>query len=175
MFCFQVRINPDCRRIGVRPACKQHDSNTQWYSWPSEVLNLIKEKWDFLTRGALLLYVHRPLIPPLSGNGANNCIGNSVLASTTLVTVENCSNGDGGGRAKQIVNSFKMQPPTAGSAGANFLFVCFCFYVKTGIPPCSTSVTCHETLILTCILQAWCSNHWWRNIQGRRQLKQSKV
>ena len=117
-FWFQVRISPDCRRIGVRSACKQHDSNTQWYSWPSEVLNLIKEKWDFLTRGALLLYVHRPLIPPLSGNGANNCIGNSVLASTTLVTVENCSNGDGGGRAKQIVNSFKMQPPTAGSAEA---------------------------------------------------------
>ena len=63
----------------------------------------------------------------------------------------------------------------AGSAGANFLFVCFCFYVKTGIPPCSTSVTRHETLILTCILQAWCSNHWWRNIQGRRQLKQRRV
>ena len=61
------------------------------------------------------MYVHRPLIPPLSGNGATN-IGNSVLASTTLVTVENCSNGDGG-RAKQIVNSFKMQP-TAGSAEA---------------------------------------------------------
>ena len=111
-FWFQVRISPDCRRIDVRPACKQHDSNTQWYSWPSEVLNLIKKCrafWDVV----YFTYVHRPLIPPLSGNGAN-IIGNSVLASTTLVTVENCSNGDSG-RAKQIANSLKMQP-TAGSA-----------------------------------------------------------
>ena len=58
--------------------------------------------------------------------------------------------------------------------GAKFLVVCFCFDVRT--PPlfhfcCWT----WKHRILTCTLRAWCSNHWCRNIQGRRQLKYKKV